>query len=103
MIGNVFANAMRGVDAAPELNRLKKATNDFQTAFVKQLVGEMRKASKSEFGDVPGSSVYDDMTNQILAEKLSSNGGFGIGQTMYKQLAKVAYAQMGEAPSVKQP
>lgn len=103
MIPNVFNNVPAVEQAAPDLARLKKATNGFEVAFVKQLVTEMRKASASEFGDVPGSSVYEDMTNQVLAEKLSADGGFGIGNTMYKQLYSTVLAQAAKAHPVKKP
>ncbi len=104
MIPNIFAVANQAagvIKAEPELARLHKATNEFETAFVKQLVTEMRKASKNEFDQVPGSGIYEDMTNQVLAEKLSSKGGFGIGDAMYKELSKLVLSQAGQAQSEK--
>ena len=101
MIPNVFAGVPLAAKAAPELAKLHKATDAFQTAFVKQLVTEMRKSSKSEFGDMPGSDVYDDMTNQVLAEKLSSNGSFGVGDAMYKQLTNLVIAQTAQSQPLK--
>ena len=103
MIPLIFAGAQRLVNAAPQLERLHKATSQFETAFVKQLVTEMRKTSKSEFSDIPGNGIYDDMANQVLAEKLSANGGFGVGEAMYKQLSDLVLAQSGQAQSVKKP
>ena len=70
---------------------------------MKQLVTEMRKAGNSEFADMPGSDIYDDMTNQVLAEKLASKGAFGVGDAMYKQLSKLVIAQSGQSQPVKQP
>jgi Rod binding domain-containing protein len=103
MIPAIFAGAVRMEKASPELAKLHKATNAFETQFVKQLVTEMRKSDKSEFGDMPGSGIYDDIANQVLAEKLSAKGGFGISDSMFKQLSKLVLAQQDQAQSVKKP
>jgi len=103
MIPGIFAVAQKVVSVSPELAKLHKATSQFETAFVKQLVTEMRKAGKGEFGDMPGSGIYDDMANQVLAEKLSASGGFGVGEAMYKQLSNLVLAQNGQAQTVKKP
>jgi Rod binding domain-containing protein len=100
MIPQIFAGAQRVVNAAPELSRLHKATSQFETAFVKQLVTEMRKTSEGEFKDIPGNGIYDDMANQVLAEKLSASGGFGVGEAMYHQLSKLVLAQTSQAQPV---
>ena len=102
MIPGILAATQKIVSAAPDLARLHKATNQFETAFVKQLVTEMRKTDTSEFGDMPGNGIYDDMANQVLAEKLSASGGFGVGEAMYKQLSKLVLSQSEQAHSVKQ-
>jgi Rod binding domain-containing protein len=52
---------------------------------------------------MPGSGIYDDMANQVLAEKLSASGGFGVGEAMYKQLSNLVLAQNGQAQTVKKP
>ena len=103
MMPSALATAVRVTNAAPELAKLHKATDAFETQFVKQLVTEMRKASQSEFGDVPGSGMYDDMTNQILAEKLSTKGAFGVSEKMFSQLSKLVLAQPAQAPTVNKP
>jgi Rod binding domain-containing protein len=100
MIPSIFASTQRLVNAAPDLKRLHKATDQFETAFVKQLVSEMRKSSQGEFQDMPGNGVYDDMANQVLAEKLSSTGGFGVSKAMFNQLSKLVLAQSEQAQLV---
>ncbi len=84
------------VQAKPALDKLKKSTDAFESQFVKQLVTEMRKSSKSEFKDEPGSEIYDDMTNQILADKIAAKGGFGVSQTMYNQLVPRVLAEQAQ-------
>lgn len=101
MIPMIFAGVQQIAKAAPELTRLHKATSQFETAFVKQLVTEMRKTSKNEFGDMPGNGIYDDIANQVLAEKLSASGGFGVGEAMFKQLSQLVLAQSAQAQAVK--
>lgn len=93
MIAQILQEATAVAKVAPDLKKLKAATDGFQQAFVKQLVTEMRKSSESEFGDIPGSGIYEDMTNEVLAQKLSSNGGFGISEKMYKQLEPLTLSQ----------
>jgi Rod binding domain-containing protein len=96
MIPAALATLSTVIQAKPQLDKLKKATDGFETQFVKQLVTEMRKSSKNEFADEPGSDIYDDMTNQILAEKISSKGGFGVSNVMFKQLSQRVLSEQAQ-------
>lgn len=85
------ATAATGAAQTPrekQLAGLKKACEQFEAVFAKQLLGEMQKGSKSAFGDQPGGEIYKDMMDQSLADSISKRGALGIGQMLYKQFEK---------------
>jgi len=95
-------NALNGISkalelqqkAAPELKKLQKATDGFETVFVKKLLSEMRKGVKEiSFGDSTGSEVYQDLMDQAVSESVSKGGTLGIGKLLYKQFAPQIIAQ----------
>lgn len=90
-----IAKSMNLADGAkPELAKLKKATDGFETMFVKKLLTEMRKGVKEvSFGDSTGSEVYQDLMDQAVAESVSKGGSLGIGKILYKQFAPQIIAQ----------
>jgi peptidoglycan hydrolase FlgJ len=78
-----------------ELAGLKKACEQFEAIFAKQLLGEMRKGVKEAMiGDQAGSAIYKDMMDQSIADSIAHQGALGIGKMLYKQFEKqVASAQ----------
>ena len=70
------------------LRDLKRATEQFEAVFTKQLVSEMRKGIKSTMGDQPGRAIYQDMMDQAIGDSMAHQGALGIGQLLYKQFAK---------------
>lgn len=76
-------------DMQPKLKTLKRATDGFETLFVKNLLSEMRKGMKEVNlgGDKTGSDMYKDMMDQAIADKLSSKGSLGVGKILYKDFA----------------
>ena len=93
MSPQIFQAAATIGQAKPALAKLRHATDGFEQAFVKQLVEQMRKSASSEFGDVPGGQIYEDMTNEVLSQKLAQSGHFGISDQMFKQMAPLVVAQ----------
>lgn len=74
---------------APKLEKLKKAAQDVEAVFLKDLIAEMQKGmKKTTFGDSTGSEIYQDMFNDTLAQAASKAGNFGIGKVLYRQFAK---------------
>lgn len=89
-----------GKEAQPELSKLKKATDAFETVFVKQLLTEMRKGIKKvSFGDQSGSEVYEDMMDQAVAESVSKGGSLGIGKMLYKEFEPQVLDQIQKTPN----
>lgn len=91
-----------GPEPNKELKALKKACEQFEAVFAKQLLGEMRKGVQEvKIGDQAGSDIYKDMMDQTIADSVAHQGALGIGQMLYKQFAKQVAAgiQQPEASS----
>ena len=83
-IKNVQAAAI----AAPELEKLKKAANDFESIFLKKLFSQMRSSVKeTQFGQGYGKEIYNDMFDEALANAASKSHALGMGEMLYKQFA----------------
>jgi Rod binding domain-containing protein len=91
----------RYVDAAalmgriePKLDQLKKATQDVEAIFVKDLISAMRRAvPKSEVGTGFGSEIYEDMFDLALAQSAGKTGSMGIGKMIYRTMSPAVIAQ----------
>ncbi len=85
------------IDASPPANTkdlvaLKKACEQFEAVFAKQLLSEMRKGvQETSLGDQAGSDIYKDMMDQAIGDSMAHQGALGIGQMLYKEFA----AQVG--------
>lgn len=74
--------------AAPKLAKLKKACQDLEAVFLKDLMTVMGKSiPKSSFGNAPGAAIYEDMFNQSVAESASKSGTFGMAKVLYREMA----------------
>jgi len=66
--------------------RLKKATQDFESLFLHNLLKKMRatvpKSEKSQFG----METMRDITDEQLAIHLAQQGGVGLGEMLFKSL-----------------
>ena len=81
---NAASAATKAID--PEL---KKAAEKFEAVFMRQVIGEMRKAKLGD--ELFGSSASDnfrEMADAQTADHMSKLGVFGIGNLLAKQLNK---------------
>ncbi len=81
---NAVSTATQAIDPA-----LKKAAEKFEAVFVRQVLGEMRKAKLGD--ELFGSSATDnfrEMADARTADEMSKQGVFGIGALLSKQLNK---------------
>jgi flagellar protein FlgJ len=82
------------------LKDLKKACEQFEAVFAKQLFSEMRKGIKeTQIGDQTGSEIYKDMMDQSVADAVAHRGALGIGNLLYKQFAKQVVAGASPVPT----
>lgn len=80
--------------AQPKLEQLKKATNNIEAIFIKDLLNQMQKTmGKSAFGEVPGAGIYQDLMNQALAESAGKRGMLGISKMLFEQLSPKVMAE----------
>jgi Rod binding domain-containing protein len=74
--------------AAPELEKLKKATQSFEAVFLKKLFSTMRESVHHvKQGQTAGDDIYNDMFDQTLADSASKSGSYGISSMLYKSFA----------------
>lgn len=72
------------IEAAPQLAELKKASEQFESMFIKDMLKTMRKSFKeTHIGEVPGREMFRDMLDDTMATKASESGGVGIAQYLY--------------------
>lgn len=70
---------------------LKKATGQFESFFLHQMLQEMRKSIPKDTlvaDDGHQQEIFQDMMDQTLADSASKRGDFGLGKMMYDQLSK---------------
>lgn len=83
----------------PKRRQLKKACEQFEAIFAKELLGEMRKSTHqiNLGGDQTGSEIYKDMMDQAIADAMAHQGALGIGKILYRQFEK-ALASSTDTP-----
>jgi flagellar protein FlgJ len=74
--------------AAPKLAELKRAADEFEAVFVKDMVRTMRQSvGKVHFGQSLGGDMFDDVMDGALAKSISEKGGIGLSQSLYDSMA----------------
>ncbi len=75
-------------EAAPALQKLKRATRDMEALFLKDLLSIMRRSlPKPPFGEAPGKAIYEDLFDGAVADAAAKSGRFGIGAALYQRLS----------------
>ncbi len=73
-----------------ELTRLKKASQEIEAIFLKQLIGEMRKGqTEGIFGKSIESQMYTDFLDEAVAGQMAKGRGIGIADALYKSMESV--------------
>lgn len=79
--------AQRSIDRHSELY---KASVDFESLFIRQMLEVMRKTIHRE-DDILGGGLSQDVFESMLydeyAKKMAENAGFGLASTIYRQLS----------------
>ena len=81
------ARAAQAVDKSSELY---KACLDFESLFIKQMLDVMRKTIHKEDDLLNGGlsqDVFEGMLYDQYAKKMAETAGFGLAETIYKQVS----------------
>jgi len=102
-IATTALTATTATTAPPPLDKahmdLKKATQQFESYFLHQLLKEMRKTVPEDgllADDGQGKEIFQDMMDQTLSDSMSSRGDLGMAKMMYDQLAPRLGADTGQ-------
>lgn len=85
-----------------ELDRLKKATQQFEAVFVKDLLSRMRKGVAAPKNEGPMGELARDMMDQAIADEFSRTGALGIGKMLYERLADAYLKQEAAKEAVSE-
>ena len=94
----VEENTAAKIAENPELQKFRKACQDFEAIFLHQLFKIMRQAGpKSDLLNSGfAQDVYQDMMDEQLAAELSTTGTFGLADILYEQNKQSVEAQISE-------
>lgn len=98
MIENI-ASTPTARPAATQQDSLKKAAQQFEAIFLRQMISSMRSASLGD--DLFGSSAseqFRDMTDARTADSMAEKGGFGVADLLIKQFQ----ARVGQADPARE-
>jgi len=92
-ISSISTNALPGANVKLDKAHadLKKAAQGFESYFVDQMLKEMRKSiPKDDFlGDSDHQQeIFQDMSDQAVADNAAKTGSFGIANSLYRELSK---------------
>ena len=87
---NVQPNrSIQNVKLNKQENELRKACEEFEAIFVKQMLKSM-KSTINKSGLLDGGfaeEIYDDMLYDEYAKKMTKTANFGIANSLYRQLS----------------
>lgn len=93
-MSEIALDAQTFAEASPKLQKLKKASDDFEAGFVKQLVAVMNKSLHAgEKTPGMGSQTQQDMADDVFSDALSKQFHLGLSESMFDHLSKVVMDQ----------
>ncbi len=71
-------------------NKLRKAANDFEAIFARQILKSMRSTLEDGgmFGSGSIGEIYSDMMDNAISEIIAKRGELGLANSIYKQMIK---------------
>ncbi len=76
--------------ASPLHNKLRRACQEMEAAFLRQLLETMRESVPKEdglFGQSEGEEIFTQMLDDKLASEAAERMTRGLGEALYRQLA----------------
>ena len=89
--GEIKSTEITSRQRQAELQKIKKACQDFESIFTYYLLKTMRQTvpKNSGFGSLSGKDTYNMIMDQKVAEDLSRRGnGLGLQKVLFEQLTK---------------
>ncbi len=82
-------------DQADQEKRLRRACQEFESLFLAYLLKTMREANTEGglFGEGLGGDIYESLFEAEVARKIAQNGGLGLADILYRNLAGQARQQ----------
>jgi len=82
------ATGLRGANSGED-QKLREATKDFESLFIKQMLNSMKKTvNKGGLLDGGmGQEIFEDMLYDEYAKKIADTANLGISDMMFKQLS----------------
>lgn len=96
-----LASLAQAAKAQPELKKLEKATKQMEGIFLKQLLEQLQKGTNA-FGKGSDASVYQDLFNQAMVDRVGQSGSLGISKMLFRQMAPRVIATISTDPSETQ-
>jgi len=68
----------------------KRAADEFEAVFISQMLKSMSVGIKSDgpFGGGQSEEIYRDFMNEQLGKTMSSQGGIGMSDAIYREILK---------------
>ncbi|MEO0481385.1 MAG: rod-binding protein [Planctomycetota bacterium] len=87
------AKLEQSIGLSPQAAKRKEAEDaatSFEQVLVQSLVTELRKSGGADkmFGQGPGADTYAQWFDQVMAERLSADGSFGIADSVLRDLER---------------
>ena len=82
------ANPANSLVSDADKTKMKTKAKEFESFFVYQMMELMKPQVDSEFSGGTGEDMFRHTLNEHMAKSITDAGGFGITNTVYKQLLK---------------
>ena len=78
--------------------KLRKAADDFENTFVSQMVGMMFEGVQTDdtFGGGHGEDMFRSMLTNEYGKQITNRGGFGLADSVYKELLRAQEARSAQ-------
>ena len=83
--------AAPSADSAQTRARIKKTAQDFEAAFIGQMLNQMFEGveTSAPFGGGPGESAFKSFLTEAVAKQMAANGGVGLADDLQRQMLKM--------------
>lgn len=85
---------------AAEPDKLREVAQNFESIFIFQMLDTMYAglATDGPFGGGTGEKMFRSLMHEEIAKSISVRGGFGIGESVYRELLELQEMQNGNRP-----